>query len=346
MLCSLIFSGVIAQDKKEEKKPEGYKFTDVINLDITPVKDQNRAGTCWSYSANSFFEQEMLRMGKPATDLSEMFVVRHCYKDKAEKFVRMHGHLNFSQGGAFHDVAYVMENYGIVPESVYLGLNYGEKKHVHGEIEAILSGIVNAVIKNKNRKVTPVWKKGFDGVLDAYFGKLPESFVYEGKTYTPQTFLTDYCGINPSDYVSITSFTHHPFYKTFAIEVPDNWLNRLSYNVPLDDMMQIIDNALENGYSVAWASDVSEKGFNTKKVGVAIVPEVDKAAMDDAEIGKWEKMTEKERNKKLYSFDKPGKEKVITQENRQEAFDNYQTTDDHGMHIFGTAVDQAGNKYF
>ncbi len=346
LLLCLLFTSVWAQEEKKEEKPEGYKFTDVINLDVTSVKDQNRSGTCWSFSANSFFEQEMLRMGKPATDLSEMFVVRHCYKDKADKYVRMHGHLNFSQGGAFHDVSYVMENYGIVPESVYGGLNYGEKKHVHGEVEAVLKGIVDAVIKNKNRKVSPVWKTAFDATLDAYFGKLPQSFFYDGKTYTPQSFLKDYCGINPKDYVSITSFTHHPFYKKFAIAVPDNWLARESYNVPLDVMMETIDHALKTGYSVAWAADVSEKGFNTKKVGVAIIPEVDKEAMDDAEIGKWEKMSEKERDKKLYSFDKPGKEKVITQELRQEAYDNYETTDDHGMHIFGTAVDQAGNKYY
>lgn len=346
LLFSLIVTSLWAQDKKEKKKDEGYKFTDVINLDVTPVKDQNRSGTCWSFSANSFFEQEMLRMGKPATNLSEMFVVRHCYKDKAEKYVRMHGFLNFAQGGAFHDVSYVMENYGIVPESAYLGLNYGQKKHVHGEVEAVLKGIVNAVIKNANRKISPAWKVAFDGALDAYFGELPKSFVYDGNSYTPQSFLTDYCGIVPEDYVSITSFTHHPFYKQFAIEVQDNWLNKNSYNVPLDEMMQVIDHALETGYSVAWASDVSERGFNTKKTGIAIIPEVDKEAMDDAEIGKWEKMSEKERNAKLYAFDKPGKEKVITQENRQEAFDNYETTDDHGMHIYGTAVDQAGNKYY
>lgn len=346
MLLSFAFSTAWAQDAKKSEKPEGYKFTDVINLDITPVRDQNRSGTCWSFSANSFFEQEMLRMGKPATDLSEMFIVRHTYKDKAEKYVRLHGFLNFAQGGAFHDVLYVMENYGIVPEAVYSGLNYGEKGHVHGEVESVLKGIVSAVVKNPNRKISPAWHTAFDASLDAYFGKEPKSFMYAGASYTPKSFLSDYCGINPKDYVAIGSYTHHPFYEEFIFEVQDNWLWKTIYNIPLDEMMEVIDHALETGYSVAWAADVSEKGFNTKKVGVAIVPEADTESMDQAEIGRWEAMSERERNAKLYSFDKPGKEKVITQENRQEAFDNYESTDDHGMHIYGTAVDQAGNKYY
>lgn len=342
----LMVTGLFAQEKKDEKKEKGYRFTDQINLEITPVKDQNRTGTCWSFSANSFFEQEMLRMGKPATDLSEMFVVRHTYKDKAEKYVRLHGYLNFAQGGAFHDVLYVMEHYGMVPETIYSGLKYGEKGHVHGEIEAVLSGIVRAVVQNPNRKISPAWTVAFDASLDAYFGKLPKSFVYEGATYTPQTFLTDYCGINPKDYVAIGSYTHHPFYQQFIFEVQDNWLWRSIYNVPLDEMMQIIDKALETGYSVAWAADVSEKGFNTKQAGVAIVPEVDTKSMDKAEIERWEAMSAKEKSQRLYAFDKPGKEKIITQKNRQDAFDNYESTDDHGMHIYGTAVDQAGNAYY
>lgn len=345
LLVVLSSTMVFAKGKKKNEKKEGYKFTDVINLDITPIKDQNRSGTCWSFSANSFFEQEMLRMGKPATDLSEMFIVRHTYNDKAEKYVRLHGYLNFAQGGAFHDVLHVMENYGIVPEVVYKGLNYGEEGHVHGEVEGVLAGIVKAVVRNPNKKISPAWRTAFSSTLDAYFGKLPETFFYAGETYTPKSFL-EYTGIVPEDYIAIGSYTHHPFYEEFMFEVQDNWLWRSIYNVPLDEMMQIIDNALETGYSVAWASDVSEKGFNTKKVGVAIVPDVDTESMDSAEIGRWEAMSEKERNEKLYSFDKPGKEKKITQEMRQEAFDNYESTDDHGMHIYGTAVDQIGNKYY
>lgn len=346
VLSTLLLGLTEVSARKKKKKEEGYQFKDIINLDITPIKDQNRSGTCWSFSGNSFFEQEMLRMGKPVTDLSEMYVVRHCYSDKADKYVRMHGYLNFAQGGAFHDVLYVMENYGMVPEDAYKGLNYGEKKHVHGEIESVLSGIVNAVVKNKNRKLTPVWHKAFDKVLDTYMGELPKDFVYEGKTYTPKSFMEEYCSLNPKDYVAIGSFTHHPFYEEFAIEVPDNWLSRKIYNIPLDEMMQVIDKALEDGFSVAWGADVSEKGFDSKKTGIAIVPEVDKEAMDDAEIGKWEKMSQKEKDKQLYKFTKPGKEKIITQKNRQEAFDNYETTDDHGMHIYGTAVDQLGHKYY
>lgn len=341
LLC-FVYSNLWGQDTEEK----GYRFTDQINLEITPVKNQNRSSTCWSFSANSFFEQEMLRMGKPATDLSEMFVVRHTYKDKAEKYVRLHGYLNFAQGGAFHDVLYVMEHYGMVPETIYSGLNYGEKGHVHGEVEAVLGSIVRAVVKNPNRKISPAWSTAFDASLDAYFGKLPKSFIHKGAKYTPKTFLTDYCGINPKDYVSIGSYTHHPFYEEFIFEVQDNWLWRTIYNVPLEEMMEVIDHALETGYSVAWAADVSERGFNTKQAGVAIVPEADTKSMDKAEIERWEAMSEKEQNQRLYTFDKPGKEKIITQKNRQEAFDNYESTDDHGMHIYGTAVDQAGNKYY
>lgn len=341
-LCTFCAVAQEDNEKKDAEKSEGYVFTDLIDLEATSVKDQNRSGTCWSFSANSFFEQEMIRMGKPATDLSEMFVVRHCYFDKAVKYVRMHGKTNFSPGGAFHDILHVMENYGMVPESVYAGLNYGEEKHVHGEMDAMLESMVGAVVENKNRKLSPAWKKAIDGTLDAYLGELPESFFFEGKTYTPKSFLSDYTGLNPADYVAITSYTHHPFYEEFIFEVPDNWLWKKMHNVPLEEMMEVIDFALENGYSVAWASDVSEKGFSTKKHGIAIVPEEAEATKDNAEIDKWEKSEEK----KPDPFEKPGKEKEITQEMRQEAFDNYESTDDHGMHFIGVAKDQHGSRYY
>ncbi|GET24231.1 aminopeptidase C [Prolixibacter sp. NT017] len=337
---------VSAQDKEKSNKEEGYHFTTVKELPHTSVKDQYRSGTCWAFSGLSFLESEMLRMGKPKVNLSEMFVVYHCYIDKAIKTVRLHGNLNFGPGGAFHDVTYVLKNYGIVPEDVYTGLNYGEKKHVHGEMDDVLKGIVDAVIENKNKKLSTAWEESVTGTLDAYLGDLPTKFEYKGKDYTPKTFANEYCGLNPNDYVEITSFTHHPFYSKFKLEVPDNWEWDEVYNVPLDEMMKIIDNSLNNGYTVAWAADVSEKGFSTSKKGVAVVPDADVKDMTNSELSKWEKLTDKQKNEELYKMDKPGKEKHITQEIRQEAFDDWQTTDDHGMHIIGLAKDQNGTMYY
>jgi bleomycin hydrolase len=337
---------VSAQDKEKSSKEEGYHFTTVKELPHTSVKDQYRSGTCWAFSGLSFLESEMLRMGKPKVNLSEMFVVYHCYIDKAIKTVRLHGNLNFGPGGAFHDVTYVLKNYGIVPDSVYAGLNYGEKKHVHGEMDDVLKGIVDAVIENKNKKLSTAWEESVTGTLDAYLGDLPTKFEYKGKDYTPKTFANEYCGLNPDDYVEITSFTHHPFYSKFKLEVPDNWEWDEVYNVPLDEMMKIIDNSLNTGYTVAWAADVSEKGFSTSKKGVAVVPDADVKDMTDSELSKWEKLTAKEKSEQLYKLDKPGKEKHITQEMRQEAFDDWQTTDDHGMHIIGLAKDQNGTMYY
>ncbi len=327
------------------QKKEGYKFTDVKRLPVTSVKDQHRSGTCWSFSGLGFFEAEMIRMGKPNVDLSPMFVVRQCYIDKAEKYIRLHGSLNFSGGGAFHDVAYVIKNYGLVPNEAYNGLNYGQDNHVHGEFDAVLAGYCNAVLKNRNKKLSTAWHRGFEGIVDAYLGEYPKNFTYKGKSYTPKSFAKEVTGLNADDYVEITSFTHHPFYSSFIMEVPDNWLWSRVYNVKLDELSQIIDNSINDGYTVGWASDVSEKGFSYRN-GVAIVPNEDKADMSNSERSRWEKMTKEERNKLLYSFDKVVKEKKITQEMRQEAFDNYQTTDDHGMLIVGIAKDQTGKKFY
>lgn len=341
----LVSTSVKAEKKEKKDKKESYVFTDIKRLPTTSVKDQHRSGTCWSFSGLSFMESEMIRMGKPEVDLSEMFVVYNCYSDKAVKDVRMHGKFNFGGGGAFHDVTYVLKNYGIVPEQVYKGLNYGEEGHTHGELDAVLSNYVEAVIKDKNRKLTPVWHEGFDGVLDSYLGELPKTFDYEGKEYTPKTFASDFVGLNPDDYIEITSYTHHPFYEPFVIEVPDNWLWDQVYNVPLNDMMDIMEGAINKGYTIGWASDVSEKGFAYRK-GIAVVPSKDTKNMSDSEISKWENLSDSEKNEKLYAFEEPGDEKVITQEMRQKAFDNYETTDDHGMHIVGIAKDQKDHKYF
>ncbi|HPR31277.1 MAG TPA: C1 family peptidase [Prolixibacteraceae bacterium] len=341
----LVGNSVLAQNNIE-KNDSGYTFTPLIEIPTTPVKDQHRSGTCWSFSSLSFLETEMLRLGKPETDLSEMFVVWHCYAEKANKYVRMHGNTNFAAGGAFHDATWVLKNFGMVPDVVYNGLSIGETKPVHGEMDEVLKAHVEGIVKNKNRKLSPVWHDAYTDLLDNYLGPLPETFVYEGKEYAPQTFASEYMGLHPDNYIEIGSFTHHPFYEKFIIEIPDNWLWDEIYNVPLEELMEIMDYALGKGFSIAWGADVSDKGFDTKNKGIAVVPEKDFTEMSDAEISRWEKLDEKKQEEELYKLDKPGKEKVITQEQRQIDFDNYTSTDDHGMHIVGTAKDQNGTIYY
>lgn len=331
-------------EKKEEKT--GYVFEDKISLPVTPVKDQYRSGTCWSFSGLSFLESEMLRLGKPEVDLSEMFIVWHTYSDKSKKDVRLHGNLNFAAGGAFHDVTNMIKRYGIVPESVYTGLKYGEEKHVHGEMDNVLKQEVDAVIENKNRKLSTAWHDAIDGTLNSYLGEIPDKFEYGGKQYTPQSFATDFVGLNMNDYVEISSYTHHPFYSKFILEVPDNWAWGEVYNVPVNDMQEIIDYSLKNGFTVAWAADVSEKGFKSSDKGVAVLPAAPAENMGDAEIARWEALPAKEKDEELYEMDQPVPELVVTQEMRQAAFDNYQTTDDHGMHIIGIAKDQDGTEFY
>ena len=343
---SLIAVLVISFSNVFSQEVEDYQFTTIKEIPITSVKDQNRSGTCWSFSGIGLIESEMIRLGKPIVDLSEMFIVWHTYKEKAEKMVRMHGHLNFGAGGAFHDVTEIMNRYGIVPESVYTGLNYGEEKHVHGEMDEMLKQQVDAVVENKNRTLSDSWINAINSTLNSYLGEIPETFTYEGKEYSPKSFMKDYVGLNMEDYVEIASFTHHPFYSKFILEIPDNWMWYSVYNVPLEELEEIIDNAIDKGYTVAWAADVSERGFSTSNKGIAVIPDIDIANMSDAEISKWENMSAQEKENKLYELQKPGKEKEITQEIRQKAFDNYQTTDDHGMLIYGTAKDQNGTEYY
>lgn len=352
ILCAVVFTAftanvLFAGDKiKKATKDIGYEFSDEITLPATSVKDQYRSGTCWSFSTLSFLESEMLRLGKPEVDLSEMYVVWHTYSEKAKKHVRLHGNLNFSAGGAFHDVTNMIQKYGIVPESIYDGLEYGENKHVHGEMDRVLRENVDAIIENKNRKLSTVWHDAIDGTLDSYLGELPESFDYKGETYTPQSFASNYVGLDMDNYVEITSYTHHPFYSKFILEVPDNWSWDEVYNVPLEEMSEIIDNSLKNGFTVAWAADVSEKGFATSNKGVAVLPAAPAEDMSDAEIARWEALPERDKEKKLYELKSPVPEMVVTQEMRQAAFDNYQTTDDHGMHIIGTAKNQEGQSFY
>ena len=328
------------------KDDEGYKFQSIKEIPHTSVKNQYRTGTCWSFAGMSFFEAEMLRMGKHEVDLSEMFLVNMCYRDKAPKYVRMQGNTNFGSGGVLYDDLYVADKYGLVPESVYPGLAYNEDKHVHGEMDNVLRKMVEAVVENKNRKISPVWEEAFNKTLDTYLGDVPKNFEYNGLNFTPKTFAKEYCGIDGNNYVQITSFTHHPFYQPFMLEVPDNWLWSEFYNVPLDELQEIVDSSIEKGYSVLWAADTSEKGFATTQKGIAVIPEKIPANMNDAEIAKWDSLSEKDKEAAIYKFDKPGKEKIITQEIRQMAFDSQETTDDHAMHLIGLAKDQNGTIYY
>lgn len=322
-----------------------FEFTDIKVIPTTSVKDQNKSGTCWCFAGTSFFEDEIVRKGGDSLDISEMFTVRKCYEDKAERFIRLYGETNFAAGGSALDVPYVWERYGAVPEEVYSGLQYGENKHVHGELDAALKAYLQAVVAKPNKKLTTAWRKGLKGILDAYFGEVPETFEYKGKTYTPKTYAES-LGLNMKDYVALTSFTHHPFYTQFAVEVPDNWLWGQYWNVPMDELKAIVDNAIDKGYTVVWAADVSEGGFKWTD-GVALMPKgKTEGDMTDTELSRWVKLSDKDRQNDKYDFKGPVEEIVVTQELRQELFDNQETTDDHGMEIVGIAKDQNGNRYY
>lgn len=337
------FSSTKTSPKKAET-PKGYVFTDVKINPATSVKNQASSDTCWSFSGLAFVESELLNNGKGEHNLSEMWIVRHTYLDKAIKYARMHGTTNLSGGGATHDVFNVIDRYGIVPEEVYTGLNYGTDMHQHGELDKTIKAYMDAIISNPNKTLSTAWKAGLDAILDAYLGKVPEKFTYRGVEYTPRSFA-DTLGLKGSDFQSYTSFTHHPFGTSFAVEVPDNWEWAVSKNVPLDELISIIDNALENGRTVLWASDVSEKGFQYNK-GFAVVPDWSEQSMDDSEKAKWSALTDKEKDATRLKFETIVPEIKVTQDDRQKWFDNYQTTDDHGMQIVGTAVDQNGTKYY
>ncbi len=342
----MLSASAMAQPAREgagAPKP-GYKFTDTKVIPGTSVKNQSRSGTCWCFSGVSFIENEVLKNGGGEIDLSEMYIVRNAYFDKAIKYVRLHGNLNLAVGGAFHDVTEMIKKYGAIPQEVYSGFNYGTDLPVFGEIDAVIKAYIDAIVKNPNRTLSTAWVNGLNAIMDSYFGEIPATFEYKGKTYTPESYAAS-LPINLDDYITVTSFTHHPFYGEFVVEVPDNWMWMPSYNLPLDEMMAVIDASIEAGHSIGWATDVSEKGFS-RQGALAIVPEEDLDNLSGTEAERWGAMTEAERSKALYSFAEPVTEKVITQELRQEAYDNYQSTDDHGMVIEGTAVDQAGNPFF
>ena len=351
-ILSAAFALVCAAASAQEKDAPVYEFTTIVENPVTSIKNQYRSGTCWCFSALSFIESEILRTKGDTTDLSEMFVVGKSYHDRAVKYVRLDGHLNFAAGSSFGDVLHVIKDYGIVPQDAMPGFNYGTDKPEHNELDAVLKGYVTAVAKRPNRNLTTAWLKGFDGIVEAYFGEYPQSIEVNGASYTPESYR-DYLGINTDDYINITSFTHHPFYEPFVIEVCDNWRWDTAYNLPMEEMMQVMYNAIENGYTIAWGSDVSEKGFNRN--GIAVMPVEEKKTEAGSDQEKWvgkdtEKKAEKAKKNKKGKKDevKPElpKEQVITQEMRQDGYDRKTTTDDHGMHIYGLAQDQNGSKYF
>lgn len=322
----------------------GYKFKDLIRLPATPVKDQYRTGTCWSFATMSFLESELIRDGKGEYDLSEMFAVRNCYSFKADKYVRMHGKTNFGDGGLAHDVFWVMENRGLMPEEAYSGLLPGQEHHIHKEMDAELLAYVDQIISNRNGKLTTVWKQGLESILDAYLGYCPEEFMYNGIEYTPEKFAED-LELNPDDYIFLGSFTHHPFYGEFVIEIPDNWMWGKIWNVPLEEMMMVINNSIENGYTVLWDADNSEKGFS-RKYDIAMVPTSKPEDLNPSVKDGWDDLSMEEKEKIIYDYSKPVKEITITQALRQASFDNYETTDDHLMHIIGSAADQEGKPFY
>lgn len=338
-------AAAVPADSVATDSVKGFQFKDIHTVKTTSVKDQNKSGTCWCFSGTSFFEDEIMRLGGDSLDLSEMFTVYNCYKDKADRYVRYYGQTNFAPGGSLIDVAYVWDRYGAMPETAYNGLGYGEDKHVHGELDGILEAMLKVIVKKPNKKISTAWRNAIEGVLDAYLGIIPATFTYNGKTYTPKSFAES-LPVKTADYVALSSFTHHPFYSDFVLEVPDNWLSGRYTNLPLNELKAVVDNALANGYPVAWAADVSEGGFKWKE-GVALMPKgKDEGDMDGTELSRWVKLSDKERLEDKYKFDGPVEEITVTQEMRQDMFDSQETTDDHGMEIVGIAEDQNGNRYY
>ena len=323
---------------------EGFRFTTIDSVAITPVKDQNRSSTCWAFSTLGFLESEVLRTKGIELDFSEMYVVSKTMIDRATYCVRLYNEPHFAPGGSAYDVIYCMSHYGLVPQEAMPGIRYAWTKNdtlpVHSELDHVASGYLKGLSGLK--RISPVWREGLQAIYDTYLGSCPEEFVYEGKKYTPKSFV-QFLGLKEDDYISITSYTHHPFYERFALEVPDNWRMDQMYNVPMEDMMRIIDNALANGYTLAWGADVSEIGFTRK--GIGVVPDEDNGAdITGSDMAKWVGMSNDKKKEELTK--KPLPEKTITQQMRQDAFDNWENTDDHGMQIFGTAQDQNGKRYY
>jgi bleomycin hydrolase len=329
--------------RSQAPQPEGYKFTTVTSLDATPVKNQARTGTCWCFATTSFIESELMRMGKGEYDLSEMFVVRHNYLDRLKDNYLRRGKGNLGPGSLAHDWMRVFANDGMVPDAAYSGLVNGNTSHNHGELQAMLTAIAEIPVKSRNE--SDEYYEVVNAVLDTYMGEMPENFTYKGKNYTPKSFAAE-LGINPDDYVEITSFSHFPFYTKGVVEVPDNWTHDRMYNVPVDEIVEIMDYALENGYTVNWDGDVSEKGFSHAN-GVAINPEVTKVEdFSGTDRARFEDMNPAQRLEEVFKFEKPFPEIDVTQDIRQAGYEAFVTTDDHLMHITGIVKDQNGTKYY
>ena len=338
-----------AAEKKDGEKANQPVFTTVKANPITSIKNQNRSGTCWDYSTLSFFEAELLRKTNKTFDLCEAFVANKTYMDRAIQVVRLHGDCQFAQGGSAYDPLFAIQHYGICPEDAMprTGSLYGDTLFNFNEFFNVMSPYVAAVAKSNASKLSPAWKNGLQGILDSYLGKCPESFKYEGKTYTPKSFAAA-IGLDSvacNEYVSFTSYTHHPFWTTFAVEVQDNWRNPLSWNVPIEDLGRIIDNAIMTGYTVAWGGDVSEEGFT--RDGLAYMYDTKKLeSLEGSDMARWLKLTNTQKKNLIDSLGVNVPEVTPTQKQRQERYDNWELTDDHGMLIYGIAKDQNGKEYY
>lgn len=331
------------------QKADSLVFTTVLENPVTSIKNQNNSGTCWSYSALAFLESEVLKKDPSKTDidLCESFLVSKTYTDRADRNVRTHGDASFSQGGSFYDAIFCMERYGFIPEGImpYPITPYGDSLFNFTNFFPPMEAYIKAIATSNAKKINPIWKKDVQGMLDNYFGQCPTEFEYKGKKYTPQSFVKDYLQLDPNDYVSLTSYTHHPFYTQFVLEIQDNWRWATSYNLPLDEFMRVMEEGVKKGYTFAWGADVSEDGFSRrtgKNKCVATVPDTKASAGVGSDQSRW---TGEKAGAKIAQADAAG-EKVITQEMRQEGYDNWTTTDDHGMQIYGIAKDQNGKEYF
>ena len=347
LMAMIALSAAAASKKEAAKDANKPVFTTIKENPITSMKDQNRSGTCWDYSTLSYFESEILKATGKTYDLCESFVANKTYMERAIQVVRYHGDCQFAQGGSAEDVLHTLKVHGIVPEGAmpFPGSLYGDSLNNFNEFFSLLEPYVGAIAKSSAKKISNQWKVGLQGILDAYLGQCPEKFTYEGKEYTPKTFMAS-LGINLDDYVSITSYTHHPFYTAFAVEVQDNWRFPLSYNVPMDEMMQIIDNAVNEGYTVAWGGDVSEDGFTRQGLAYAVDAKKTQQSLQGSDMARWLKMTATKKRDIIDSLGCKVPEIIPTQEMRQERFDNWELTDDHGMQIYGIAKDQNGKEYY
>ena len=346
LMALMALSASAAKKKEAAKDANKPVFTVIKEIPITSMKDQNRSGTCWDYSTLSFFEAEILKATGKTCDLCESFVANKTYLERAVQVVRYHGDCQFAQGGSSEDVLHTLKTHGICPEDAmpFPGSLYGDSLNNFNEFFSLLEPYVAAISKSSAKKISNQWKVGLQGILDAYLGKCPEKFTYQGKEYTPKSFMAS-LGINLDDYVSITSYTHHPFYSAFAVEVQDNWRFPLSYNLPMDEMMQVIDYAVENGYTVAWGGDVSEDGFTRQGLAYAIDAKAAQG-LGGSDMARWLKLTAEKKRNLIDSLGCTVPEIVPTQELRQERFDNWELTDDHGMQIYGVAKDQNGKEYY